>query len=84
MRKKTHCLLFSSGLDSTAILIWLLEKYKSERILALQFKVPTAQNQHEIKAGKEICKFVGVDRVELKLQSLNFGSSLMQKGNKKQ
>lgn len=84
-KNKTHCLLLSGGMDSTSLLLYLLYvKYiDPKKVLALQFKVNTAQNKQERKAVDKICKFLKVDKKVLNVK-LGFGKSLMKEGNKKQ
>lgn len=55
MKTYNNIVLFSSGLDSTAALIWAREQYGSENVLALYCNVGQRYAKKEIAAVKDIC-----------------------------
>ena len=79
---KKHILLLSGGLDSTALLAYLLQKgIKKNNIVLVTFQVPTAQNKYEIEACNKISNSLAI-KLHIIKRPLYFGKSDMSNKNK--
>jgi len=75
-----HIVLFSGGLDSTAILNHVAKRYGAENVTALNIKYGSVQNPRERRAAERVLKHLGVQGMGITLPTEIFkgaGSALM-------
>ena len=81
---KHHIILFTCGIDSTAILIDLLfeKKIPKTSITLLQFEIPSKQNKQEIKRADRLLdlnQFKNIEHMVIELP-LSLGLSILKTG----
>ncbi len=82
--KNKHIVLFSGGTDSTAVVSYLLEiqQIPKDSVIALTFKVSSAQNKEELRTARKLVKHFGVEHLVIPLE-VSYGKGRLLKGRGK-